>query len=322
MIPLVAAAYLVAAPPSLPSGAVRYRVEISGAGVGVVDLSVACRAARGACTIRWEARLRLPGEAGGGLWVRRVRAVVGTDGALLAPPEVEVNGARRSVRAQDGAVPLSAAEIVLGVRGGGCLEVLDEESGRRGRACARERGGRLAVQVFGVREEMTQGGDGFPGEVWIPAQGTRYLRDPGAEVPRIAPLEVRVPGPPGGRAPRRFCGRWPDRPAPSVDLSAFPEPRPDGSSCRDQAAAYAAAARARGLAARVAVGVAEDGHGFVWHAWVEVRSAGTWVAVDPAFGQLPARGPRFTIARHGGDGAGLDRAGRLILGCWGRARVE
>jgi len=118
VIPLVAAAYLVAAPPSLPSGAVRYRVEISGAGVGVVDLSVACRAARGACTIRWEARLRLPGEAGGGLWVRRVRAVVGTDGALLAPPEVEVNGARRSVRAQDGAVPLSAAEIVLGVRGG------------------------------------------------------------------------------------------------------------------------------------------------------------------------------------------------------------
>jgi transglutaminase-like putative cysteine protease len=72
----------------------------------------------------------------------------------------------------------------------------------------------------------------------------------------------------------------------------------------------------------VAVGVAHDGDGFVWHAWVEVRTAGRWVAVDPAFGQVPARGPRFTIARHAGDAAGLAEAGRRILACWGRARVE
>jgi len=323
VISLVAAAYLAAAPSFLPSGAARYRIEIGGVAVGAADLSVRCRAAGGACTIRWEVWLRLPGEAGGGLIQRRVVATVGTGGALLSPAEVEVNGTPRPVRAGDGAVPLSAAELALCARGGdGCLEVLDEESGRRGPACAREEGGRLFVEVQGVREEVTRGEDGFPREVWIPAQGTRYERDPDALVPDAAPLEVRVPGPRGGGVPRGFCGRRPDPPAPSVDLSVLPRPRPNGSSCRDQAAAYASAARAQGLPARMAVGVAQDGEGFVWHAWVEVQTEGTWVAIDPAFGQLPARGTRFTIARHAGGGEGLYRAGRLILECFGRARVE
>ena len=69
--------------------------------------------------------------------------------------------------------------------------------------------------------------------------------------------------------------------------------------------------------------MAWDGGSFVWHEWAEVRSGGTWVPVDPAFGQLPARGPRFTIGRI--DDADLDardRAGARIIACWGRSRVE
>jgi transglutaminase-like putative cysteine protease len=70
------------------------------------------------------------------------------------------------------------------------------------------------------------------------------------------------------------------------------------------------------------VGVAWDGSAFVWHAWAEVRSAEGWIPVDPSFGQLPARGPRFTIGRWGaGDDAAREVAGARILACWGSARV-
>ena len=220
-------------------------------------------------------------------------------------------------------VPLALAELVLAARGGGCIEALDEETGRTGPACARVEAGRLRVEALGVVEDVTAGKDGFPDAVEIPAQGTRFVRDATAEVPDAAPrLEVRVPGPQEGRTPSRFCGRMADAGPPRADLSAFPEPRPDGSSCREQAQAYAAALRARGIPARVAVGVAHDGAGFVWHAWAEGRTAAGWLAVNPAFGQLPARGPRFTIARQAGDAAGVAEAGRRILECWGRVSVE
>ena len=48
-----------------------------------------------------------------------------------------------------------------------------------------------------------------------------------------------------------------------------------------------------------------------------------WVPVDPSFGQPPARSPRFTLATwEDGDEAARPEAGRRILACWGRARVE
>ncbi|HEY6099663.1 MAG TPA: transglutaminase-like domain-containing protein, partial [Anaeromyxobacter sp.] len=90
-----------------------------------------------------------------------------------------------------------------------------------------------------------------------------------------------------------------------------------------RAAAWVATARRAGIPARVALGVAWDGAAFVWHAWAEARAGGAWIPVDPSFGQAPARGPRFTLARHApGDGAARAEAGRRILACWGRARVE
>jgi hypothetical protein len=323
VIPLVAAALVAAGGPGLPTGAARYRVEIAGAVVGVAELSVECGAREGGCALRWESKLRLPAASGGMLRTRRITASVDAGGGLLGRPEVEVDGVRRPGHLARGAVPLSAAELVLAGRGAGCVEVIEEETGRTGRACAANEDGRLRVEALGVVEEVVPGADRFPEAVEIRAQATRFIRDPAATVPEMAPpLEVRVPGPGAGRPPRRFCGRAPDAPAPAVDLSALPEPRPDGSSCRDQADAYAAGLRARGIPARIALGVAHDGEGFAWHAWVEARTAAGWVAVDPAFGQLPARGPRFTIARHGGDAAGLAEAGRRILECWGRTSVE
>jgi transglutaminase-like putative cysteine protease len=57
----------------------------------------------------------------------------------------------------------------------------------------------------------------------------------------------------------------------------------------------------------------------VWHEWAELRVGGRWIAVDPSFGQAPARGARFTLARwtHG-DAASRAAAGKKILRCWSR----
>jgi transglutaminase-like putative cysteine protease len=155
----------------------------------------------------------------------------------------------------------------------------------------------------------------------------RYVRDEAAEVPRTAPqlAGTRVPGPSDPAAARRFCGvpRDASPGAAAVAAGGVPAPRAVGASCREKTRAWIGAARARGLLARAAVGVAWDGSAFVWHEWAEVRVPGGWLAVDPSFGQRPAEGPRFTLARFADDDAGArDAAGVKILDCWGRAPVE
>jgi hypothetical protein len=104
---------------------------------------------------------------------------------------------------------------------------------------------------------------------------------------------------------------------------AAPDAFPPGRSCRERTARYLALVRERGLAGRHAVGVAWDGGGFVWHEWAEVQLGGRWLPVDPSFEQVPAAGPRFTVGRFApGDAAAVAEAGRAVLACWGRARVE
>jgi hypothetical protein len=321
-----ALAALLAAAPGLAPGQARYRVEIAGARVGVAELAFTCGAG-GACVLRYTSRLRLPSASGGTLRTRRVEVALDRGGRPEGAIALELDGRALTVpvapELQGVLVPSSAAELILGTRGGGCIQVIEEETGKSGSACATVNGRRLHADVLGVREDVTLGEDGFPERIELPAQHTRFVRDARAQVPETPPpLEVRVPGPPGGRAARRFCGREPDPPSPAADLSALPPVRPDGRSCGEQAAAYAREAGRAGLPARVALGVAHDGRGFVWHAWAEVETPAGWVAVDPAFGQRPARGDRFTVARHAGDAPGMADAGSRILECWGRASVE
>lgn len=57
--------------------------------------------------------------------------------------------------------------------------------------------------------------------------------------------------------------------------------------CNEHAQLYVALARAAGVPARVAAGLAYVDGRFYYHAWPEVRLR-TWVAVDPTFGQFPA----------------------------------
>jgi hypothetical protein len=66
--------------------------------------------------------------------------------------------------------------------------------------------------------------------------------------------------------------------------------------CNEHTVLYVALARAAGLPARTAAGLAYANGSFFYHAWPEVY-LGDWVAVDPTFGQFPADAAhlRFTI---------------------------
>ncbi|ABC79945.1 transglutaminase domain-containing protein [Anaeromyxobacter dehalogenans] len=326
MIALAAAALLAA----LPAGEARYRVELSGEPVGAAELRVACAGAR--CRLTFETWLRAPEEAGGAVRVRRVEAEVDREGRLAGAVRRTEDGAPRAASAAPGRVPASAAELAILASlaaGGGaaaCLPAFDEEDGRTGLACAGPAlpDGARALEVLGEREEVRAAPDGFPAEVRLPDQGARFVRDAAAAPPARAPrLPVRVPGPAEADRARAFCGLAADPPAPAPPPAAAPPAAPGPGDCRAQAAAWIAAARRAGLEARQAVGVAHDGEGFTWHAWAEVRGPAGWIAVDPAFGEAPARGPRFTVARFTlGDPAARAEAGRRILACWGRGRVR
>jgi hypothetical protein len=227
-----------------------------------------------------------------------------------------------------GAVPSAIVEVVLAAEAVAaaetCLPFFEEERPAPRRACARRHGDAVAADLGGVAVRIVPGDDGFPREVAV-AGRFRWIRDAGAEPPARPPrlAGTRVTGPRDPRRAAAFCGVPADAPAALPPGASLPPPRAYGESCREKTAAWLAAARARGIEGRTAVGVAWDGEAFVWHAWAEVRAAGAWIPVDPSFGELPARGPRFTVARFAeGDRAGREAAGIRILECWGSAGVE
>lgn len=76
--------------------------------------------------------------------------------------------------------------------------------------------------------------------------------------------------------------------------------------CNEHTQLYVALARAAGIPARQAAGLAYVDGRFFYHAWPEVWLGG-WVAVDPTFGQFPADAAhlRFTVG-------GLARQAQLV----------
>jgi transglutaminase superfamily protein len=326
---LLSAAAVAAAGGAVPEGDVRYRVEIAGEQVGWARLAVRCAADR--CDAAWESALAAP-EPGRGVAVRH-RVEARTDVAGRALSLVVGSGDAGALHARDGAagaVPASLAEALLGGAGEGerrCLTVRDEESGRAGAACARRQGAWLEGEVLGERVRFRAARGALPTEVVLPDQRTRFVADGAAALPARAPrlFGAEVAGPAAGTAPARFCGRAPDAAAPvsGAGSAALPDRYPPGATCRERTSRYLALARRAGLRGRTAVGVAHDGRGFVWHAWAELWDGARWVPVDPSFEQAPARGPRFTVARYDdAEPAARADAGRAVLACWGRGRVE
>ncbi len=319
-------ALLALALSTLPRGQAAWRMELSGQPVGLVTLAQRC--AGEVCTVRWVSRQRLPAEAGGAVQELRVELEVDAEGRALGPVRVTEGGTTREVRLPAGAVPALLLEQVMAARLGespaACLDVADELTGAAVRACGRREAGRLRLDLGTELEWVRPGPDGFADEVVLPAQRIRFVRDAKAAVPADPPrlFGVEVAGPARPERGARFCGVGRDPPAPAVS-GDFPAPRAAGSNCRERTAAWLEGARAEGWRGRTAVGVAWSGAAWSWHAWAEVRVGEAWVAVDPSFQQAPALSARFRLATwEDGDEPARAEAGRRILACWGRARVE
>ncbi|WP_243338502.1 transglutaminase-like domain-containing protein [Anaeromyxobacter soli] len=82
--------------------------------------------------------------------------------------------------------------------------------------------------------------------------------------------------------------------------------------CTEHSVLLVALARALGIPARAVHGLVyaryEDGQdALYWHAWVEVRSAGEWIAMDPTFGQPVADATHLAL----GSGPQVDTVGLL-----------
>jgi len=90
--------------------------------------------------------------------------------------------------------------------------------------------------------------------------------------------------------------------------------RARAGDCNEHTQLYVALARAIGLPARAAAGLAYVGGKFYYHAWPEVF-LGDWVAVDPTFGQFPADAAhlRFVIGGFSKQAELLRLIGRLRI---------
>ncbi len=86
--------------------------------------------------------------------------------------------------------------------------------------------------------------------------------------------------------------------------SALQVLRARGGDCNEHTQLYVAMARAVGLPARVATGLAFVDRKFYYHAWPEVF-VGEWIAVDPTLGQFPADAAHLRFAL-GGLGRQMD----------------
>jgi transglutaminase-like putative cysteine protease len=84
--------------------------------------------------------------------------------------------------------------------------------------------------------------------------------------------------------------------------------------CNEHAQLYVALARAAGIPARVAAGLAFLDGKFYYHAWPEIWLE-QWVAVDPTFGQFPADAShlRFSIGGLGKQAELLRLMGALRI---------
>lgn len=103
-------------------------------------------------------------------------------------------------------------------------------------------------------------------------------------------------------------------PAYSNALEALESKRGD---CTEHSVLFVGLARALGLPARVAVGIAywPPGDGFGWHAWAEVWVQGRWYAVDPTWNQVIADATHVKLA-----GGGPAEQARIVM-LLGRLRV-
>jgi transglutaminase-like putative cysteine protease len=113
------------------------------------------------------------------------------------------------------------------------------------------------------------------------------------------------------RLTRRVNGMLDKKPTVSLP-SAREVLRTKVGDCNEHTALYVAMARAAGIPARIAVGLAYSRGAFYYHAWPEVyidegRGRGLWLPVDPTFNQFPADATHVRMTR-----GGLDRQAAIL----------
>jgi Transglutaminase-like superfamily len=185
---------------------------------------------------------------------------------------------------------------------------------------------RLAGDTLSVEREGARAMRAYyalPGDVAHRAHFRSELApEPLLEVtnPEIAALAVRVAG--GARDPRTVAERLNRWVYDSLDThitvgvpDALQVLHARRGDCNEHTQLYVALARAAGIPARAATGLAYVDGKFYYHAWPEVY-LGTWVAVDPTLGQFPADAAhlRFVIG-------GLDRQAALLR-LIGRLKID
>lgn len=119
------------------------------------------------------------------------------------------------------------------------------------------------------------------------------------------------PGPPGPDRTREIVAlvaRVHRRIAP--DLAASPASARAAAAattgdCTTFALAYAALAAERAIPTRVVTGFRVDGDRLVRHRWAVSWTGGAWIAIDAAFGAVPAGGDLVGLAVHTADDIGL-----------------
>jgi transglutaminase-like putative cysteine protease len=148
----------------------------------------------------------------------------------------------------------------------------------------------------------------------------RYLRpepyiesdDPGIRAEAaVAVAGLTDPRLKAERLVRRVNGMLDKKPTVSLP-SAREVLRTKVGDCNEHTALYVAMARAVGLPARIAVGLAYSRGAFYYHAWPEVyidegRGRGLWLPVDPTFNQFPADATHVRMTR-----GGLDRQAAIL----------
>jgi transglutaminase-like putative cysteine protease len=145
----------------------------------------------------------------------------------------------------------------------------------------------------------------------VPGQAARATAD-GIELELSPRLRGGLPpGPPGPDRTRDILGlvaRVHRRIAP--DLAAHPATLHTAAAattgdCTTYALAYAALAAERAIPTRVVTGFRVDGDRLVRHRWAVSWTGGAWIAVDAAFGAVPAGGDLVGLAVHTADDVGL-----------------
>ena len=145
----------------------------------------------------------------------------------------------------------------------------------------------------------------------VPGQAAS-VRAAGLEVELSASLPGALPAGPRGddrtREIAALVARVQHRIAPDLG-AAIATPRDASSAtagdCTTFALAYAAVAQRSQIPTRVVTGLRVDGERLSRHRWAVSWTGTKWIAVDAAFGRVPAGGDLIGLAVHDADDAGL-----------------